>query len=148
MLQWRRAIELDPNRASTHRLTARLLAKLERHREAIGYWREVVRITPDDHEAHAGLGFAHQALGVHVDAVASFREAIRRQSQDPLYFVGLGTSCHAVGSMQESVEALERATQLDPDCAPAHNTLCVDYKDLGRLKEASGSIRQAIRLKP
>ena len=60
----------------------------------------------------------------------------------------LGAVLNQLGRISESVVAKEKAVQLAPNDAEAHNNLGNTLKELGKLTEAEASYSQAIALKP
>jgi tetratricopeptide (TPR) repeat protein len=60
----------------------------------------------------------------------------------------LGTALATTGHLPEAALALRRATEIDPDSAPARNQLGAALLQLGRPAEAEPVLRRALELQP
>ncbi len=63
-------------------------------------------------------------------------------------WVVLGAVYKATGNFQKSLESLQKAVELSPEDAQAHNNLGATFSDLGRLEEAKASYLCALRIRP
>ena len=60
----------------------------------------------------------------------------------------MGSILQKTGRLEDAVKVKERAVQLIPDDAEAHNNLAHAFQELGRLSEAESSLRKALALNP
>ena len=90
----------------------------------------------------------HYQAGRHADAE---KLAISITQQYPEHQFGwkvLGAVLQQTGRKSEAVVANQRAVDLSPNQADAHNNLGVTLKEVGKLDASEASLRQAIILKP
>ena len=74
-------------------------------------------------------------------AFADAREDAKKQ-------VEFGIEVAQRGLWREAVYRFERATQLDPSYAAAHNNLAIGYEHQGELDKARGAYEIALKLDP
>ncbi|HEX9911848.1 MAG TPA: tetratricopeptide repeat protein, partial [candidate division Zixibacteria bacterium] len=55
---------------------------------------------------------------------------------------------YSSGKIEESIYLLQRALQMDPGFAEAHNFLGLAYFNLGKISEAEAEYKEAIKLRP
>lgn len=91
IMEYRRAIELNPELAGAHINLGLILADQGQHDEAIAEYHKAISIQPNLANAHYNLGLALAAKGRRSEAIAEFREAIRiiARLKSPLKAKGL-----------------------------------------------------------
>jgi Tfp pilus assembly protein PilF len=62
--------------------------------------------------------------------------------------VEFGIAVAQRGLWREAIYRWERATQIDPTYAPAHNNLAIAYEHEGELSKARAAYEKAIQLEP
>ena len=80
------------------------------------------------------------------DVAVAYETALSRWPDNLVARIGLGNSRYALGDMPGAEAAYRRATRDHPDAAGAFNNLAQVLADQGRLPEAEGAARQAVRL--
>ncbi|HEV8582067.1 MAG TPA: tetratricopeptide repeat protein [Thermoanaerobaculia bacterium] len=112
--EFRRALELDPGRASTHLWHAILLEVTGRADEAVAEARRAVELAPDQANVRAGLGYRLFWAGRYDEAVKELEAALR---MDP----GLSTAWYFIGRSRVQQErfpparlAFDRARGISP----------------------------------
>jgi hypothetical protein len=80
------------------------------------------------------------------DVALAYDTALSRWPDNLVARIGLGNSRYALGDMPGAETAYRRVTRDHPDAAVAFNNLAQVLADQGRLLEAEGAARQAVRL--
>jgi hypothetical protein len=80
------------------------------------------------------------------DVALAYDTALSRWPDNLVARIGLGNSRYALGDMPGAEAAYRRVTRDHPDAAVAFNNLAQVLADQGRLPEAEGAARQAVRL--
>ena len=84
-----------------------------------------------------------------LDEAEALATSITRQfPKHPFGWKVLGAVFKRLGRVNESLAPKQKAVELSPSDADAHNNLGITLQELGRLDEAEVSYRQAIALKP
>ena len=91
---------------------------------------------------------AHHRSGQLRDAEQLYRQILAADGTNAEVCYLLGETCQAQGALSEAAAALERAVQLKPDYAEAHNYLAAVLKEQNKLDEAAAHCRRALELKP
>ena len=143
--QW---IRTDPQSVNAHYNLGFGLARLGRHREAVGAYRRALEIEPDYGYAHNNLGNALDKVGDHEGAIRHFQEALKL---DPSYVEAHHNLANVLveeNRRDEAMEHLREAVRLRPDFAEAHNNLGNLLTRSGNAKEAVTHYRSALDSKP
>jgi Flp pilus assembly protein TadD len=90
----------------------------------------------------------YRALLVAVLVVLASAPAFADARSDARKQVEFGILVAQKGLWREAIYRWERATQLDPTYAAAHNNLAVAYEHEGDLEKARGAYEKAIELEP
>jgi adenylate cyclase len=110
-----------------------------------------VELNPSLSGAHWALGVALTGLGRADDGAAAIQEAIRLSPRDPamrFYLQNLGIAHLMACRYEEAAECARRSLALSLDQAAPHRLLAACHGHLGRVEEARGAIREAVRLEP
>jgi tetratricopeptide (TPR) repeat protein len=108
-------------------------------------------ITAEEHVAR-GRSAMHEMR--FTDAIADFRCACKLSPENPALWMRLAEACWRVEKYGEVICAVDRALQIRPESAMAHDILGCAYLELSRsesfefIKDAEASFRKAIKLKP
>jgi serine/threonine-protein kinase len=108
---FRKAIELNPNCATSHQWYGRLLSSIGRHAQAIDEVRTALKLDPSSLIINANLAGALLYAG-HTDE--ALRQALATVQLDPHFPVGhiwLGNVYAAMGKHQEAILAFEKAAE-------------------------------------
>ena len=150
IVQYRRAVQLDPESGSAHRALAQLFQAAGETDLALAHGREARRISPQSAEVHDGLGLSLATVGRLEEALAEFREAMRLAPNWPVPMdrAALLLAMHPRASRDEVREAVRlaaRAAKLTDWKDPmALETLAAAYAAGGDFDEAVDAERRAI----
>jgi len=154
----RRALELDPQNPTVHRVLGHLFATLagdpqnpgyrERMDKAIGHYRYALQLEPDHAATHNDLGNALRRMGRLEEAIACYRRALRIRPDFAQAHNNLGIALAQRGDVDEAIEHYRRALDLKPGFAEAHNNLGAALGQLGKLDEAIVHFRRALDIDP
>ena len=147
ILAYNRATRINPSNAGALSNLAIALMDQNKYAEAITALEKAVELDPRFVEAHYNLGSAYGALQKPEKAVAEYRAAIRLAPSLFQPYVNLGSLLSELGHLTEAAEALEKATDLQPNPV-AFNSLGTCYHRAGRIKEAEECFRKAAALQP
>lgn len=131
---FRRSLELDARRWTTHYALGALYLDMGRYEEAEAEFRKTVRLSPRATRAAYAIGEALEAQGRTAEA---FR-----------YYMSLGSRLGMSGRAFEAIEPLRRAVALDPGNSVAHNSLGNVYLIAGMIEQALDEYRAAVELGP
>ena len=125
------------------------------HQAAADHYRRAVEKNPDMHEAQFALGkvlvhLSYVVVGsgaremeVLNEGIAALGKAVELVPDNADYAYWQGRALHLAGRSDEAVEALKRATQLDPTHGLAHKRLGLVHADAGRAEDARASFASA-----
>ncbi len=131
---FRRSLELDPWRWTTHYALGALYLDMGRPADAEAEFRETVRLSPRATRAAYAVGEALEAQGLREEAFS--------------YYMDLGSRLGMAGRAFEAMEPLRRAVALEPTSSVAHNSLGNVYLVAGMTAEALNEYRVAVQLSP
>ncbi len=125
------------------------LVNAGRTSEAVGHFETSLRIRPDNVPALLNLGRIAEQRGSLGEAAARLRAAYRLDPADVAVLVNLATVEVKLGHLDAAVPLYEEALRIGTAQAHiAHNGLGVALMKQGRVAEAAGHFREALRLKP
>jgi predicted TPR repeat methyltransferase len=143
-----KALELDPLCALAHHGMGDALRLEGRLNDARISYETALRLDSRLAPAHVALADMHLGQGEFQAAADRYREAI---TVDPggaaNYEMGLGVALMELRDGEGSLGAFARAVAGRPTSAEAHFNLASALLQFGRVGDAVGSVRQAIRLK-
>ena len=91
--------------------------------EAARKLRMLLQKRPDQPNARHLLGVIEHAGGRDEAALALLERAVAARSHDASFHNNLATVCKALGRTRDAIAHYQRAVELDPDYAVAHNGL-------------------------
>lgn len=104
-----------PDSAPIRLANARALAAAGRKAEAVGEYREAQALRPDDPAAAVELAAALTGEGDALAAAELLQPLARRTPDDAAVHHGLGRAWAALQEPEKALDALRRASELDPD---------------------------------
>lgn len=120
---YRRAVELNPNDATSHNNLANLLAEVEGDlTSAIRHYRRALEIDPPYASAYDNLGKALARTGDVAGAIVECRKALEVRPDYAPAHVHLATLL-AAGRPEEALAHARHAVEMAPRSAEAHNAL-------------------------
>lgn len=143
-----RAIQADPQNAYAHYNAGRILDKLNRGSEAIGWYLAAIGIKPDLKEAYNNLAVDYLLEGKVEKAAEIYRRVLEKDPSFPEAHNNLGTILREQKRLDEAAEHFRLALQSRPGYAKAHHGLGLTYAEQGRYQLAVQELESAVRLKP
>ncbi len=174
ILEFRRAIRLQPNFAQAHYNLARILAgkwgrdrlsyalpevrtleELEEPEEALSEFKEAVRLDPINSEFRAALGrallyapFSPFLRPPPSEALTEILEAIRLKHPDPTIHDDLVAALEDQAAWERAEAEGREAIRLNPNDDAAHSRLALALSQTGNIDGAINELREAVRLGP
>ena len=148
IIQWRRALEMDPDNAEVHFLLAGSLTANNQKSDAVTEYQKACELDP-----HKAGWFAHLAVslaqtGDTEGAIASFRKSLELDPSSAEVEAVFGAALAESGQIEEGLQHMRKAVELSPDFARAHSYLGTALAKTGRFEEAIEQMRAAINLVP
>ena len=143
----RRALEFNERNPDVVYEMGALLQQLERPAEALTYFTRHLEMVTDDQQTLVQIGKCYADLGRFADAEATLRRAVAL-SDDAVGFYNLGFVLEQLGRQNEAEHDYERALELNPGLARAHNNLGTARARQGRFAEARAHLAEVVRLEP
>lgn len=113
---FRRAVKLDPARASTRLNLASAYALINQNAEAVAAARQAVAVAPDNATAHYALGRFLDKAADRAGAEAAYRQALKRDSDNAPAMVALAEVLVAQRRhLEEARQLAVKASQLQSD---------------------------------
>jgi tetratricopeptide (TPR) repeat protein len=146
-----RAIDKNPKNADAYEHLGLNLMVENRFNEAVAAFKRAADLDPKRSRLWAEVGDAEQQSGDVDGAIRDFQKAL---AQDP-HLRGVWTKLGIAykdkdckGCRSRALDALKRATHVDPADAVAHHELGYMYKDDGQRREAIVEFRRYLELRP
>lgn len=148
ILQYRKALELNPSNAIAHSNLGGVLATEGRVEEALTHLNAALNLNPHSHSAHYNLARQLYQLNKIDDAIDHYLKAaeIKPDLFDAHYTVGV-LLC-ARGNLDEGERHLDQAVKLNPNSGPARYAYGEALVQHDRVDEALPHLKEAVRLSP
>jgi serine/threonine-protein kinase len=138
--EFRRAIEMNPNYATSHHWLGNLLMTQGRKVEALVQWQRGLEIDPLSLILQSNVARGLFETGREEAGVAMLQELAALHPDFPPGQYNLGELWLRHGRYSEAVEALEAAHRLSPDNKLAEGFLGLAYVRAGRIREAQQAL--------
>jgi tetratricopeptide (TPR) repeat protein len=148
ILEWRKAIELNPDDSRARFNLAVNLEQDGQKEEAIAQYQKVLSIEPDNVLVHVSLGAALAATGHLSEAISHYTKALEIDPENARAHTLLGITLLEKSRMEEALSHFQRALDLDPENADAQNGVGIILARRGRLLEALPHLEKAVGVKP
>ncbi|MDQ1592524.1 MAG: hypothetical protein QOG71_3151 [Pyrinomonadaceae bacterium] len=145
---YRKAIEIDPERASSTYNLGIVLSDLKRYDEAEAAYRKAIEIDPNFAIAHNNLGYVLIGLKRYEEAEVTCRKAIELDPNLALAHNNLGNALNGLKRYEEAETAYRNAMEVDPNYALAYSNLGNALRGLNRYDEAEAACHKAIEIAP
>lgn len=132
---WRKAIELEPQRASHRVALGRLLAQKGDETAATELFEEALSLDPDSADAWTNLGVIERSRGLEDVAILFHKRATASSPDHVDAWTNLAVSLLDRGALAEGRAALREAIRRRPDHADAHMALGMSLLVEGRFRE-------------
>jgi tetratricopeptide (TPR) repeat protein len=116
--------------------------------DLIAQTRAEVRAAPQDAAAWARLGMVYEANGFVGLADACYAQSVARRDKEARWWYRLAVVRARLGNVEGGLEAALRASELDPEYAPAHWRLGLWGLDRGELDAAERAFRRVLEIDP
>ena len=133
--EFKKAIELNPNYATTYHMCAFYYALMERHHEAFTTIKRAQELDPVSLGIITDIGVIFYFSGQYDKAIAQYHKVIEMDPGFIRAYVTLGSAYSQMGRFQEAVEMIKKAMDLSGDRAK--------LAPLGRVYALSGNKAEA-----
>lgn len=150
IVNYRAAIELNPENASLHFELAELLyasGNVKDKKEAVVEYKKTLALNPLDGKAESELGKIAAYNGDTKVAFAHYSRAVKLRPNDAIALTGLAGVLISMQQPDKALRLLERAVQLDPGSATAHYRLSMLYRRAGRKVDAGRELAEYFKYK-
>jgi len=147
-VQWRKAVQLNPEDARARNNLAVSLAKMGKAAEALPHFQKALALDPNAAEAHNSFGAALAATGRIDDAIPHYQKALTGNPRNAEALSNLGSALAQKGRIDEAISYFEKALAVDPEHLGAHVNLAAALGQKGNVREAIPHFRKAVALKP
>ncbi|MGK5049141.1 tetratricopeptide repeat protein [Janthinobacterium sp. GB4P2] len=142
-----RAIELAPT-SDTICAYGELLAKTNRHTEAIDLWQKALIDDSDNHAIYNYLGLAYQETGQLDLALAAHRQMLRLSPGNAVAYNNIGSLLQTQNRFQEAMQSYHHALLAKPEFDLAHLNAGSCLMHLGWYDAAMAIFKDTIKLNP
>jgi tetratricopeptide (TPR) repeat protein len=144
MVQYRRALEVDPRVRGVHYELGEAILQGSRQASALEAaekeFRAALAENPGDANAEYWLGIIYSLRGAYQTAIEHYSRALQLSPNDADAHQALGAAWIKLRKPEKALEHLLAATRLDPLFPTAHYQLGTVYRQLGRESEARAEI--------
>lgn len=116
---YRRAVAINPRYLHARVNLGNLLERAGRYDAAVEELQATCAQFPRHAPAHAALALVHLRRQEWADAVAAAERAVALNGEDHVVWTNLGLALYQLGRIERALAATYRATELQPDYAPA-----------------------------
>jgi tetratricopeptide (TPR) repeat protein len=147
------ALKLNPDDAYAHYQLGRFLIQQKRPVEAAHHLREAIRLKPELADAYAKLGVLYRSLNKNDEAEKAYRTAVQLNPKLEKAHYGLAQLLQAKGETEEAQKLFDQVQQAKASTSVSNqasmlNMRGVTLMNTGRLDEALGNFRNALKLDP
>ncbi|MGV9450264.1 tetratricopeptide repeat protein [Streptomyces sp. NPDC003635] len=148
LVEYGRAVALDPGHTHAHRGRARTHAELGDYAAAVADLDRALALTPDDARWLAVRGEYHRAQGHHDEAVRDLDEAIRLDPALDFAWASRGATRLRHGDPRAALADLDRALELNPEYPWALARRARVWRALGEPERQLADLDRALTVDP
>jgi len=115
LAEYRKAIEIEPNRFQARNNVANLLASMGLRDEAYREYQEALRLNPDASVAHINFATLLSEMGRFDEAMSEYSKATQLDPADSRSYYLMGKACLRHGLSAEAVKHFREALQREPN---------------------------------
>ncbi len=141
-----RAVQLQPNDASSHNNLGCTLTKVGKVNEAADQFRLAVKLNPNDDSAHDNLGVALSSIGDPKAAIPEFERALALQPKRVSSRLNLADALLQTGQTLKAVEQYQAFIGLEPKSVAAYAGVAKALALLNRSQEAIAAAQRGIEI--
>ena len=147
------ALKLNPDDALAHYQLGRFLIQQKRPAEAAHHLQEAIRLKPDLADAYAKLGVLYRSLNKNDEAEKALRTAVRLNPKLGKAQYALAQLLQAKGETEEAQKLFEQVREAKASSSALNQASTLNLRGVtlmkaGRLDEALGNFRNALKLDP
>jgi tetratricopeptide (TPR) repeat protein len=136
ILNYRKALQLNPVLPKAHYKTGAALIRLSRPADAIPELEAELKLSPEDVDVQYNLAYALLRTSEKERAMPILRSIVSAHPEHPGAQYELGKTLLDSGDLEGGVQCLEKAAKLDPERDYIHYQLQTAYRRLGRKEDA------------
>ncbi len=148
LVQWRRAVQFDPEDGKAHFYLGVALEQQGQADEAVAELQKAVELDPNNALAYSSLARAMARTGKLEDGIEAYRKSLEIRPKNAMGEQNLATLLMEAGRTDEAISHLDKAVALDPELADAQNLLGILLARSGRLEDGEAHLHKAVALKP
>ena len=145
-----KATSLDPDNAEAHMNLGIPLARLKRYDEALDAYKQAMHLDKNNVEIYMNLAHTLVKIGGHShlkEAVTVYDRVLELRESAEVH-LRRGIALARMDQFEKAVDALEKATELNPDNAEAHMNLGVTLARMDQFEKAVHALKKATELNP
>lgn len=147
ILEFQKAIALDPNYAPAHDNIANLYAEKGDYLKALQIYLKAIELEPESATVRYNFGCFISNYAAQI-ALTEYQLATQQESDFPEAHLNLGISLASQGRLLEAIEELQVASLQDPNDAQCPYELACVLLETGKLIEAISELRKAVKKDP
>jgi len=147
MLCFQKIIQANPENTAAHVNLGRVYQEKRLFDQAEASFKTALSLNPDDIDAHNQLGLIYYHKGNFELALDEFKRALA-WAQYPEIYHNLSLACDKLGRSNEAMAAIEKALQIDPNYAQAHNQAGNLFFSQANLDKAASHFETALKIDP
>jgi tetratricopeptide (TPR) repeat protein len=150
IIQYRNAVNVDPNFGAAHYQLAQAYLKLQDMQHAYGELSRTVELQPDNYKAHADLANI-LVLSGQAESLKSAQEHVellqQKQPNDPDTHIAAGNLLSREQKYSEAITEMQKALTLAPNRGDAYLDLAILQAKANQPEAAEANFKKAIGLK-
>ncbi len=124
IVEYRKALEKDPEQANIHGNLAEALSQTEKFDEALAEYQKAIELKPDDSALYTNMGVLLTKMGKQQESQEAFKKAAAiNPGSAAQNFYNLGATLVNSGKSADAAEAFKQAIAADPNFAEAYYQL-------------------------
>lgn len=144
-----RALNLDDENASAHRLLGTVYYKRQEHDIAIAEFNRALEINPNDADTLDGLGAVQLYAGQPDASIKAIETALRfNPNLGPSGLIHLGLAYYMKGQYADAIATFKRVLSRKSDLAILYVGLAASYAKLNQIEDAKSAAANVRRLSP
>ncbi len=128
IVQFQRALEIQPDYADAHTNLGVVLAGRGEFDAAIAHYLKALEIKPNDAKTHDNLGSALDSLGQFDAAIAHYQRALEIEPDSAEVHYNFGIALAGCGQVDAAIAHFQKALEIKPDFTEARNNLTLSLR--------------------
>ncbi|NJN61895.1 MAG: tetratricopeptide repeat protein [Coleofasciculaceae cyanobacterium RL_1_1] len=148
LLDFDRAIDLNPDDANAYYKRANVHFDMGNYEMALADYSTAIKLNPNDSDAYFNRGLAQMDMGNLQGAITDFSSVLQLNPNDPDAYYHRGLASHDVDDFQSSIQDYTQAILLDAENPYPYISRGLAHSALGDKQKAIADYTQAIRVAP